>query len=646
MLMNQPGSSQSQMWDYLYNDMLQYLANHGYQITNSEEIERTLKKTNPRAQMRPKAPFLDSVISYLANLEKQDESKTGIDMPKMYDELVEFIKQVPDIQSIQLKPLLFAFFYHTIVSMHIPRQPDKRDADEKSRQLEKTIQFFEKYTKYADDDMKFHSFHESDIKKFQQNLQSSILNTGTINDKAIFHASLTETTYQALVAFLMDKSFMRFLIILRKYVKVNFVPLDHFTNRLDEQNFIYHSTYQEDDPVQPLIQLLNENPYDLAKKFVKGNDTTKNSPIKFDIFDDDPTTNRIANPFPLPPVSADRIAAIASDLRHLDKLSKTVLPSCAYFTFQQDNIAYDINYNGTLLAVATNYGYVQLFATCALTDIDDKTITDKIIPYPIVPRQPTGLPSRNMYTRHLLGPRTYCCKFSPESRFLLCTGASTLKIWSCEHCNAISHINYQTGIIWCADWSPLGYHFVIGTDDKCSLLYSFDREKPIRMFVGHQDSLTDIKFHPNAATIASASYDRSVMLWDIREEKKNSCTRVFAESNDVPMSIQFSRNGRVIISGDEMGKITTWDIGEGRKIGSVKGHKGEIRDMTVSIEGTLLASAGSNGEIALWDMATLCSNSASSAEPLKKLTPRNSYTHRVSFSSRNLLHAIGSIKKS
>ena len=110
------------------------------------------------------------------------------------------------------------------------------------------------------------------------------------------------------------------------------------------------------------------------------------------------------------------------------------------------------------------------------------------------------------------------------------------------------------------------------------------------------------------------------------------------------MSIQFSRNGRVVVSGDEMGKITTWDISEGRKYGSFQAHKGEIRDLAVSIEGTILASAGPNGEVCLWDMATLCSSSANNTEPLKKLTPRNSNTNRLSFSSRNLLHAIGSLK--
>jgi WD40 repeat protein len=337
-------------------------------------------------------------------------------------------------------------------------------------------------------------------------------------------------------------------------------------------------------------------------------------------------------------------------------LSKTSLPSCAYFTFQQECVSYDINGNGTLIAAATERRYIKLFSTAASVDLDDDMKFTQIRSqqnHLLVPRQPVGPVNDQHYcTRTLVGPRSYCVRFSPDSRLLLSGGVGTIRLWSCETA-AGAFCEYATpasGIVWCADWSQLGYHFATGSEDNGVWVWCLDQALPIRFFCGHQEPITDIKFHPNPATLASCSYDRSVMLWDVRAHDLsdktvvNPSTRMFPDSMEVPRVLQFTRNGRVLICGDGSGKISPWDIGEGRKIGSVKAHHGRVRDLTVSAEGTILASAGENGDVALWDIGTLCSTSASGAEALKRFQPRRTNTHGVAFSTRNLLHAIGTSK--
>ena len=577
-------------------NLLNYLKNHGFNVISAPEIARP---TRPGLSRVRDQSFLEHVIDDQA-------MNDSIDPRDAFVQLVDFIKQMPKIQSIQLKPLLFAFFYYTVCKL-------------KENQIDKANDFFNTYVKSPD--TAFHSIHQTDIKKLEQNLKASKLASTQKLAEIVFQANLTETTFQALVAFLNDKQFMFFMKILKNYLKVIFVPLNYFTNRGDEPNFIYHSTNQSDGQSKPFIQLLETHPFDLAKQYM-GDD------LEFDILDDDPSI-RASNPYPLPKVLIDRVICTASDLCERDKLDKNNLPSCAYFTFSDENLAYDINYNGTLIAFSTKYGYSRIIPT------QRNTFVEQIRQHQIGP---------SSYSRKICGPRTYSMRFSPDSRLLLCGGSSVIRIWECEQDSAFCQIQTRGGIIWCTDWSPFGYHFAIGSDEKMVQLFGIDRSFPLRIFFGHQEPITAIKFHPNATTIATTSYDRSVMLWDVRADSGCYNIRVFAESNDVPMSLEFSRNGKYVISGDERGKITSWDIGEGRKIGSVKWHKGEIRDMSISLEGNILSSAGSNGEVALWDMATLCGSSANGAEPLKKLMPSNSYTHRLSFSSRNLLHAIGSRK--
>lgn len=617
MMNEKSGTSMARSSRNIGQETIQYIQSHGYQVVNEEPL------LNLKVQgMVQSGNITNSLIRLAAEYEDDKE------LPKMYKDLVNFVDQVPKIQYLQLKPLLFAFFYHTVIRMY------------KNHPVEAS-EFFEEFRKpKSDGTPPFHNFQDGDIKKLANLLNGSNLGPNANLSRVSFSASLTETTYQALAAFLMDKDYSSYLSILDNCIKITYVPLDHFTSRPDLiPLFICHSTEQSDTPLQPVFKLLADNPYDLASKMLGCN---------FSIFDDDDAT-RITPTISLPRVLHDRVLSMAADMKNMAHLSKNRLPSIAYFTFTQENNSYDINGAGTLIAVATERGYTKLFATCAAIDIDDDLKFSQLNSsnnHYLVPRCPAPVGTDGHYCyRTLIGPRTYCTKFSPESRLLLCGGANVIRLWNCESAGAFSENKVNCGIVWCGDWSPFSYHYATGSDDCCAYLWALDQPKPLRLFVNHQEAITDIKYHPNGCTIGTASYDRSVLLWDIRGNNDiNPCTRKFADSVDVPRVIAFTRNGRILITGDEAGKISTWDIGEDRKIGTVNAHNGEVRDLAVSIEGTLLASTGANGEVLLWDMGTLCSTTASGADPLKRFMPRRAETHRISFSNRNLLHAIGTAK--
>jgi WD40 repeat protein len=77
-----------------------------------------------------------------------------------------------------------------------------------------------------------------------------------------------------------------------------------------------------------------------------------------------------------------------------------------------------------------------------------------------------------------------------------------------------------------------------------------------RFFYGHEDSITGLTFHPNGNLLASASNDKTVRIWDIRE---NSMIGVYLHIEAIT-TIAFHPKGDIFAIGDEKGNVSVIQI--------------------------------------------------------------------------------------
>lgn len=158
----------------------------------------------------------------------------------------------------------------------------------------------------------------------------------------------------------------------------------------------------------------------------------------------------------------------------------------------------------------------------------------------------------------------------------------------------LSHIDGERAqLLAAAAWE-------IAETDEARLAMHRVLDSPARgRLVGHSDRVVALAFSPDGSTLASGSFDRTVLLWDMHTREPAPPLR----HESIVHAMAFSPDGALLATAGT-GTITLWDLASGRAVRSLTGHSGRITAVTFSPDGTLLASSGDDGTARLWDVRT------------------------------------------
>lgn len=135
---------------------------------------------------------------------------------------------------------------------------------------------------------------------------------------------------------------------------------------------------------------------------------------------------------------------------------------------------------------------------------------------------------------------------------------------------------------------------------------------------GNWNRIWSLSFSPNGRTIAAASFDKTLKLWNL----KGQLLKKFPGHNSDVTEVSFSPNGQTLATASYDGTIKLWEVG-GRELRTLKANAGKAWSVSFNRDGTLLASAYNDGTIKLWNFQ---------GHLLKTFQAQSSYITRVRFS--------------
>ena len=138
---------------------------------------------------------------------------------------------------------------------------------------------------------------------------------------------------------------------------------------------------------------------------------------------------------------------------------------------------------------------------------------------------------------------------------------------------------------------------------------------------GYENPVTSVRFSPDSRILASASYDKTMKLWDVNTGKE---IKTLTSHTGIVNSVSFSPNGKILASASEDKTVKLWDINSGQEIKTFKGHTMVVYSVSFSPDGKTLASASADKTVKLWDINT--------GREIKTLTGHTNSVHSISFS--------------
>jgi len=218
--------------------------------------------------------------------------------------------------------------------------------------------------------------------------------------------------------------------------------------------------------------------------------------------------------------------------------------------------------------------------------------------------------------------------FSPDGTLLASAGVDrTVRIWETATGATLGILTGHASWVRAVAFSPDGTLLASASEDKTVRVWQTTTGTAVSTLTGHASQVWAVAFSPDGTLLASASEDKTVRVWgtatgtairtltghaegpltagrDARTARAlNAAAGVARTVAHIPsgaLAVAFSPDGTLLASAGADRTVRIWETATGTAIRTLTGHTGRASAVAFSPDRTRLASVGSDRKIILW----------------------------------------------
>jgi WD40 repeat protein len=202
---------------------------------------------------------------------------------------------------------------------------------------------------------------------------------------------------------------------------------------------------------------------------------------------------------------------------------------------------------------------------------------------------------------------------------VLALAAAGIAVWQQQSARSAQRIAITRGMVAQAersrDQDPRGAlqlgvaatRFDTNPQTQASLQQTLTSTSHFRTLRNHTSAVFGVAFAPDGHTLATASADRTVRLWDLSDwDRPRQLSQPLTGHTNTVYGVAFAPDGRTLATASADRTVRLWDLGNRdrpRALGQpLTGHTGPVFGVAFAPDGRTLVSASADRTVRLWDL--------------------------------------------